>query len=170
MTWAILVSIKSYAFQANVCNRCLLFIPYEDVPREIENNAYANCLGGKRCIMGLNMFIKKALSLMQTAQQKIKYLANCIGHYQQYHHTLCLSLQILDKHCFQFLLGATFVPRENKNNAYAKFGGKTISVMVFFVVANFNYHDIVVFQHASNVSVSQEPRDFPCDCVALHNT
>ena len=28
----------------------------------------------------------------------------------------------LHKHCFQFLLGLTMVPRENKNNAYAKFG------------------------------------------------
>jgi len=27
------------------------------------------------------------------------------------------------KHCFQFLLGLTMVPRENKNNAYAKFRG-----------------------------------------------
>ena len=27
------------------------------------------------------------------------------------------------------------VPRENKNNAYAKFGGQTKSIMVFFEVA-----------------------------------
>ena len=39
--------------------------------------------------------------------------------------TLGLSPQILHKHCFQFLLGLTMVPRENQNNAYAKFGGKT---------------------------------------------
>ena len=38
------------------------------------------------------------------------------------HNTLCLSTQILKKHCFQFLLGLTVVPRENKNNAYSKFG------------------------------------------------
>ena len=42
-----------------------------------------------------------------------------IGHFGKYHNTLCLSPQILHKHCFQFLLGLT---RENKNNAYAKFG------------------------------------------------
>ena len=30
--------------------------------------------------------------------------------------------KILHKHCFQFLLGLTRVPGENKNNAYAKFG------------------------------------------------
>ena len=46
-----------------------------------------------------------------------------IGHFWKYHNTLCLSPQILHKHCFQFLLGFTMVPRENKNNAYAKFRG-----------------------------------------------
>ena len=47
-----------------------------------------------------------------------------IGHFGKYHNILCLSPQILHKHCFQFLLGHTMVPRENKNNAYANFGGK----------------------------------------------
>ena len=46
-----------------------------------------------------------------------------IGHFGKYHNTLCLSPQILRKHCFQFLVGLTVVPRENKNHAYAKFGG-----------------------------------------------
>ena len=46
-----------------------------------------------------------------------------IGHFGKYHNTLCLSPQILHKHCFQFLLRLTTVPRENENNAYAKFGG-----------------------------------------------
>ena len=46
-----------------------------------------------------------------------------IGHSEKYHNALCLSPQILHKHCFQFLLGLTMVTRENKNNAYAKFGG-----------------------------------------------
>ena len=46
-----------------------------------------------------------------------------IGHSGKYHNTLCLSPKILHKHCFQFLSGFTMVPRENKNNAYAKFGG-----------------------------------------------
>ena len=46
-----------------------------------------------------------------------------IGHFGKYHNTFCLSPQILHKHCFQFLLGITMVRRENKNNAYAKFGG-----------------------------------------------
>ena len=46
-----------------------------------------------------------------------------IGHFEKYHNTFCLFPQILHKHCFQFLLGLTMVPRKNKNNAYAKFGG-----------------------------------------------
>ena len=46
-----------------------------------------------------------------------------IGHFAKYHDTLCLSPKILHKHCFQFLLGLTLVPRENKDSAYAKFGG-----------------------------------------------
>ena len=32
--------------------------------------------------------------------------------------TLFLLLKILHKHCFQFLLGHTVVPREIENNAY----------------------------------------------------
>jgi len=46
-----------------------------------------------------------------------------IGLFRKYHNTLCLAPQILHKHCFQFLLGLSMVPRENKNNAYARFGG-----------------------------------------------
>ena len=47
---------------------------------------------------------------------------SCISQYQKYHNTLfvCPS-KILHKHCFQFLLGPLWVPRENLNNAYAKF-------------------------------------------------
>ena len=46
-----------------------------------------------------------------------------IGHFEKYHNTLCLSPQILRKHCFQLLLGIKKAPGENKNSAYAKFGG-----------------------------------------------
>ena len=46
-----------------------------------------------------------------------------IGHFGKYHNTLCLSPQLLHKHCFEFLVGLSMVPRENKNNAYAKFEG-----------------------------------------------
>lgn len=46
-----------------------------------------------------------------------------IGHCGKYHDTLCFSPKTLHKGCFQFPLGLTMVPRENKNNAYAKFGG-----------------------------------------------
>ena len=67
---------------------------------------------------------------MQCPQGHLK----TIGHFGKYHNTLCLSPQILHKHCFQFLLGLTTVPREN-NNAYAKFGGQKKSIMVFSEVA-----------------------------------
>ena len=50
------------------------------------------------------------------------HLQSCAcGLFGKYPNTLCLSLQILHKSCFQFLLGLTMVPRENKNNACAKF-------------------------------------------------
>ena len=35
----------------------------------------------------------------------------------------CLSTKILHNRCFQFFLGITMVPREIKDNAYAKFRG-----------------------------------------------
>ena len=40
--------------------------------------------------------------------------------FQKYHDTFCCSSKILQKHCFQFLLGR-FLPREIENNAYSKF-------------------------------------------------
>ena len=43
--------------------------------------------------------------------------SRAIGHFRKYYNTLCLSLQILHKHCFQLLLELIVVPRENKNNA-----------------------------------------------------
>ena len=46
----------------------------------------------------------------------------------------------LHKHCLQFLLGAEMAPRENENNAYAKFWDDKQRalwyVMVFSGVAN----------------------------------
>ena len=57
---------------------------------------------------------------MRACASLVKY---AIGHFGKYHNILCLSPQILHKHCFQFLLGHTMVLRENKNNAYANFGG-----------------------------------------------
>ena len=44
-----------------------------------------------------------------------------IDHFQKYHNTICLLSKFLHKHCFHFLMGPTMVPRENKNNACAKF-------------------------------------------------
>ena len=62
-----------------------------------------------------------------------------IGQFGKYHNTLCLSPHILHKHCFQFLLGLKMAPRENKNNAYAKLGGQTKSIMVFSELAYIYY-------------------------------
>ena len=55
-----------------------------------------------------------------------------IGHFGKYHNTLCLCPQFSHEHCFQFLLGLTTVSRENKNNAYAKFGGTNKEYYVIF--------------------------------------
>ena len=40
-----------------------------------------------------------------------------------YYNALCLSPQIVHKHCLQFLLGVKMAPRETENNAYAQFLG-----------------------------------------------
>ena len=57
-----------------------------------------------------------------------------------YHNALCLTPNILHKHCLQFLLGAKMVPRETENNAYSKFWGDKQRafwyVMVFSGVVN----------------------------------
>ena len=52
-----------------------------------------------------------------------EWLNNLIGQFGKYHKTPFLSPQILHKHCFCFLLGPLWVPRETGNNAYAKSGG-----------------------------------------------
>ena len=53
----------------------------------------------------------------------IAYFKIILGFFGKYHNTLCLSTQKLHKNCVQFLLGLRTVLRENKNNAYATFGG-----------------------------------------------
>ena len=59
-----------------------------------------------------------------------------------HHDALCLSLKILHKHFFQFLLGPFLLPRETENCAYANFWGEKQRalwyVMVFSVVVNYN--------------------------------
>ena len=42
--------------------------------------------------------------------------------------------QILHKHCFQFLLGVKMAPRENENNAYAKFWGDKQGALWYVMV------------------------------------
>ena len=51
----------------------------------------------------------------------LSYILCCIDHFGNYHNTLCLSPKILHKHCFQFQIKKKL--SENKNNAYANFGG-----------------------------------------------
>ena len=46
-----------------------------------------------------------------------------IDHSEKYRNTLCWSLKILHKHCFQLPLGIAIILREIENNAYAKFWG-----------------------------------------------
>ena len=46
-----------------------------------------------------------------------------IHHFHIVYDTLCLPLNILYKHCFQFLVGLTIVLLEIENNACAKFLG-----------------------------------------------
>ena len=56
-----------------------------------------------------------------------------IGQFGKYHNTLSLSPQILHRHCFQFLLGLTIIPRENKNNAcFCKFWRDKQRVLWYF--------------------------------------
>ena len=83
----------------------------------LENKDYVKFLG---------ILIDKHLTWKQHIEcnsSKISKLIGPIGHFGKYHNTLCLSPQILHKHCFQFVFGLTMVPRKNKNNAYAKCGG-----------------------------------------------
>ena len=46
-----------------------------------------------------------------------------IHHFHIDHHASCLPPKVLHNHCFQFLLGITVVPREYKENSYAKIWG-----------------------------------------------
>ena len=55
-----------------------------------------------------------------------------IGHFGKYHNTLCLSPQILLKHCFCFLLGSLKVSRETGSNALCKIWGDKQRVLRYF--------------------------------------
>ena len=65
-----------------------------------------------------------------------------ISHLEKYHNTLCLSPQILHKHCFQFLLGLTTTPRENETMLLQNLGGQIKSIMVFSQVAYGIFHGV----------------------------
>ena len=64
--------------------------------------------------------------------------------------------KILHKHCFQFLLGPFYLPRETEDNAYAKLWGDNQKalwyVMVFSGVANC-HRAVLVHQHGRRFTV-----------------
>ena len=74
------------------------------------HNAIDECLAASRVRFNSNM-------------NQLNFGGIDIDHFGKYHNTLYLSPQNLHKYCSQFLLGLRMVPRENKNNVYAKFGG-----------------------------------------------
>ena len=61
-----------------------------------------------------------------------------IHYYQIAHNKLYSSLKILHKHCLQFLLGLTIVPREIVKNAYVKFWGA--NKVYYGQLENSKYH------------------------------
>ena len=86
-----------------------------------------------------------------------------IGHFGKYHNTLCLSPQILHKHCLQVLLGLTMVPRENKNHAYAKFGGTNKEYYGIFRSGLLATHDQISFLlmwHKANASTRKRKQNW----------
>ena len=87
-----------------------------------------------------------------------------IGQFGRYHNTLCLSPHILHKHCFQFLLGLIMVPRENKNNTYAKFGGTNKEYYVIFRTGLFpsyvhSSHNIHTISFAESIMIGHSRKD-----------
>ena len=48
------------------------------------------------------------------------FVKKVIHHFHIDHNGPCLPPKILRSHCFQFLLGITVIPRETKDNGYAK--------------------------------------------------
>ena len=55
----------------------------------------------------------------------MKYDLNAICHLHIFHNTPCLPPITLHNLCFLVLLGITVVPRDIKDNAYAKFNRET---------------------------------------------
>ena len=90
-----------------------------------------------------------------------------MGHFQKYQNTLCLPSKILHKRCFHFLLGLTMVPRENKNNAYAKFWRANKEYYGIFesgLYHHHNYHSFYLIpfadQHYQLATFSFVPLNF----------
>ena len=62
-------------------------------------------------------------------------IRSIIGHFGKYHNILCLSPQILHKHCFQFLLYLQWSQEKTKTMLMQHLRGQTKSIMVFSEVA-----------------------------------
>ena len=62
----------------------------------------------------------------------IKLQHYTLHHFHQKHNASCLSNNILQNNCFQFLLGITDIPREIKDNGYATFLFYFIYLFIFF--------------------------------------
>ena len=70
--------------------------------------------------------VKKGLSSPYCISPQLRKGWKCsvvIGHSGKYHNALCLSPQILHKHCFLFSLGTIVIPKRNWKQCFAKFGG-----------------------------------------------
>ena len=65
----------------------------------------------------------KDTSAYEYGDDRIYRLKHAIGHFEKSIILLACPPQILLKHCFQFLLGLTMVPREKQNIPHSKFGG-----------------------------------------------
>ena len=75
-----------------------------------------------------------------------------IHHFHTAHHTPCKLPKILQKHCFQFLLGITVVTTKTEGNNWAKFLGGKQYIMVIMKMVNENRY-LFVFKQNSVVTL-----------------
>ena len=68
-------------------------------------------------------FVESYSELSEQPWSGLPRLPPIIRYLHLFHNTPCLRPKILHNLCFSFLLGIEAMPREIKNNAYAKFRG-----------------------------------------------
>ena len=64
-------------------------------------------------------------------ERQEKQLVKSVGHFGKYHNRLIVFVcppQMLHKHCFQFLLGLTMVPREQNSTLLQNLGAQTKTI------------------------------------------